>query len=215
MIFEGLRVIIDVCKKERTPKIRSFEVNNERIRCVVTPSTTIDEIHEFLEKNWYRVARSKKGNLFVKSPYAPVSKESLGSNSTPISSKKKDMKNGIIGRTRIIPKRAGKTYDNYRPPRNRSRFYDSASEIRPQQHLDLNSAEHYNRRRDYTETPSERAVNADHGVRLQRHNKIHQSPHVSTVHLANYTGIAINAGQKVIINGRIADREDIDWREQD
>lgn len=215
MTFEGLPVIIDVCKKERTPKVRSFEVNNERIRCVVTPSTTTSEVQEFLKKNWYRVARNKKGNLIIRTPYVPTNKTSLVSSPTSPTSKKKNAENGVIGRTRINTKSVGRTYDNYRPPKNRSRFYDSASEIRPHQHLDLNCAEHYNRRRDYTETPSERAVNADHGVRLQRHNKIHQSPHVSTIHLTNHTGIAINSGQKVIINGRIADRADIDWREQD
>lgn len=215
MTYEGLPVIIDVCKKERTPKIRFFEVNNDRIRCIVTPSTTTFEVQEFLKKNWYRVARNKKGNLIVKIPYVLARKTTLVTSPTPPTSKKKSTENGVIGHTRINTKSVGRTYDNYRPPKNRSRFYDSASEIRPQQHLDLNSAEHYNRRRDYTETPSERAVNADHGIRLQRHNKIHQSPHVSTIHLTNYTGIAINSGQKVIIDGRIADRADIDWREQD
>lgn len=217
MFYEGLPVEIARCKKEKTPKIRHFDVNSERIRCVVTPSTSSDEIQEFLKKNWYRVARNKKGKLFVATPYVPqkknhstidaITKSSVGKNASKA--------NGVIGYTSVNTKSVGRTYDTYRAPRNRSRFYDSASEIRPKQRIDLNSAEHYNRRRDYTETPSERAVNADHGVRLQRHNKIHQSPHVSTIHLTNYTGIAINSGQKVIINGRIADREDIDWREQD
>lgn len=215
MVYQGLPVEIVVCKKERTPKIRCFDVNNERIRCVISPSTTQDEIRKFLENNWFRVVKSNSGKLKVRIPY--VAKRSTSNSTTkvtPSSVNPKTLTN-VANYTRINTKSVGRTYDNYRPPRNRSKFYDSASEIRPRQRIDLNSAEHYNRRRDYTETPSERAVNADHGIRLQRHNKIHQSPHVSTVLLTNYTGLAINAGHKVIINGRIADRSDIDWREQD
>lgn len=215
MVYHGLPVEIEYCKKERTPKIRCFDVNNERIRCVVTPSTTQDEILKFLENNWFRVVRSNSGKLRVRNPYvAKRHASNVVSEVSPTAVKSKPL-TAVAGYSRINTKSVGKTYDNYRPPRNRSKFYDSASEIRPQQHIDLNSAEHYNRRRDYTETPSERAVNVDHGIRLQRHNKIHQSPHVSTILLTNYTGIAINSGQKVIINGRIADRSDIDWREQD